>query len=231
MASLKVMCGRSMHVAAGALGSAFAARSGHTVAFDFGTMGALEDRLGGGARPDVAVLAVPIVDRLERQGAAVAGSRRNVARTFIGVAVRAGEAAPDISTPEAFERALRQAQAVAFSDAAVGGSAGVYLEGLFRRLGLEELIRAKGLPQPSGVEVCRRVAEGRADLGMTLSGEIATVREVKVAGPLPPPLGHDTVYAAVVMTWSPEPEAASAFIAALAGPDAAAVWREAGFEP
>ncbi len=230
MAKIKVMCARSMHKAVEALTAAFSSRTGHVVALDFGTVGALEAKIAAGESADVLILSVPAIEKLEKAGALASGSCANVARTFVAVCVREGTPAPDIATPAAFERTLRNARSIALSDPAVGGSAGVYLTGLFERLGLAETIAARGMLQKSGVEVARRVVEGKADLGLTLSGEIASVPGAVIAGPLPPPLGNDTIYRAAISAASSERAAAKDFIAALTAPATRATWTAAGFE-
>ena len=230
LAKLKVMCARSMHVAVGALGQVFAGQGGHAVEFDFGTVGALQAKLDAGETADVLILSVPAIDKLEKAGLLAPGSRRDVARTFIAVCIRQGAPPPDIATPESFKQTLVKARAIAFSDAAAGGSAGVYLVGMFERMRLTAMIREKGLPQQTGAEVARRVVEGKADLGLTLSGEVASVEGAAIAGPLPPPLGQDTIYCAAAMAGSAEKGAASAFIAALTKPDTRETWKRAGFE-
>ena len=242
MAKLKVMCARSMHVAVGALGRAFAEAGGHEVAFDFGTVGALQAKLDAGESADVLILSMPAIDKLEQAGRLAPGigersdavlrtaMRRDVARTFIAVCIRAGAPIPDIASAEAFKQALVKARAIAFSDAAVGGSAGVYLVGMFERMRLAAMIREKGLPQQTGAEVARRVVEGEAELGLTLSGEVASVEGAAIAGPLPQPFGQDTIYCAAVTAGSAAKEAAAAFIAALTGPETRATWTKAGFE-
>ena len=230
MAKLKVMCARSMHVAVGALGQAFGAQSGHEIEFDFGTVGALQAKLDAGATADVLILSVPAIDKLEQANALARGSRRDVARTFIAVCIADGAPMPDIATPEAFKQTLVKARAIAFSDAAVGGSAGVYLVGMFERMRLSAMIREKGLPQQTGAEVARRVVEGKAELGLTLSGEVASVEGAVIAGPLPAPLGQDTVYCAAVAAASTAKEAALAFIAALTDTGTRETWKKAGFE-
>jgi molybdate transport system substrate-binding protein len=224
------MCARSMHVAAGALGAAWAQASGHEVAFDFGTVGAHQSRLDQGAVADLVILSAPAIDRLERTGALVSGSRRAVAKTFIALCVRAGAARPDFATAETFRRLLESSRAVACSDPAVGGSAGVHLAKVFEEEGLAALMRSRGLPQPTGAEVARRVVEGKAEFGLTLSGEIAGVEGAEIAGPLPPPFGQDTHYVAAVMAASAAQDAATALIAALTRPQAAATWSKAGFQ-
>ena len=103
---------------------------------------------------------------------------------------------------EAFKRLLENARAIATSDPAVGGSAGVHLAKTFEQTGLAAMMKGKSLPQQTGVEVARRVVEGKAEFGLTLSGEVASVPGAVIAGPLPPPFGQDTTYCAAVMAAS-----------------------------
>jgi len=230
VAKLKVMCARSMHLVVGALGKAFAGASGHEVSFDFGTVGALQAKLDAGETADVVILSVPGVGKLEKAGALVPGSRHNVAKTFIAVCIKEGEPKPDFATAEAFKQLLEKAKAIAGSDPAVGGSAGVHLAKTFEQEGLAAMLAAKMAPQSSGVEVAKRVVEGSAEFGLTLSGEIASVPGALIAGPVPPPFGQDTIYCAAVIASSPANDAAEAFIAALTRLDARAAWAKAGFE-
>lgn len=231
MAKLKVLCARSMHKVVERLSADFARATGHEAELVFGTVGALQARIDAGETADVFVLSAPGIARLEQAGALVPGTRSDVARTSIGIAVRAGARAPDVSTPDAFKDALVAAHAIAFSDAAVGGSAGVHLAKLFDRMGLSDMIRAKGMPQQNGGEVASRVAEGDADIGMTLIAEIVPIAGARVIGPLPAPLGNDAVYCAAVSVGSAAVEAARAFIQALTRPDTRQLWEAAGFEP
>ena len=173
---------------------------------------------------------VPAIDNLEKAGSLVAGSRRPVAKTFIAVCIREGEPKPDFSTAVAFKRLLEGARAIANSDPAVGGSAGVHLAKTFEQEGLAAMLKPKTLPQQSGVEVAKRVVEGKAEFGLTLSGEIASVPGAAIAGPLPPPFGQDTIYVAAVMAGSAAKDAATAFIAALTEPNMRDVWARAGFD-
>jgi molybdate transport system substrate-binding protein len=133
---LTVLCARSMTSAVNTLTGKFMREAGCEVAVAFGTVGALQAKLAAGETADVLILGAPAIAKMEQAGALVAGSGRDIARTSIGVAVRAGAPTPDITTPEAFKQALIGARAVAFSDAAVGGSAGVHLAQLWGRIGL-----------------------------------------------------------------------------------------------
>jgi molybdate transport system substrate-binding protein len=230
VAKLKIMCARSMHEVVTALAYDFTSATGHETELDFGTVGALQQRLDAGETADVVISGKPAIEALDKAGRLAPRSRADIATVRIGVAVRAGAPAPDISTPEAFRQALVDAGAVAFSDAAVGGSAGVYLARMFTELGLADAIKQKGMPQQNGGEVARRVAEGKAEIGMTLTAEIVPIAGVRVIGPLPKPLGSDTTYCAGVMATSNARGAALDFIAALRRPDRQTVWKEAGFE-
>jgi molybdate transport system substrate-binding protein len=227
---LKVFCARSMHVAVETLAEAFANETGEAADIVFEPMGALQARLAAGETADVLILATPAIDALVKSGAVVAASRVDVGRAPIGVAIRDGATAPDIATPEAFKAALVAAPRLALSDPAVGGSAGIYLRDLFVRLGLADMIAAKTVRQNSGVAAAACVARGEADLAMTFIPELLQAAGVRILGPLPPPFGHATGYAAAVSAASSRSETARAFIAALTAPASRDVWMKAGFE-
>ena len=231
MARIKVFCARSMTAAVSSLTGDFRRECGHEVDITFGPVGTLSSKLAAGETADVLILGAPAMAMMERDGAFVAGTRTDLARVFIGVAVRAGAPTPDISTPEAFRRTLVAARSIAFTDASVGGTAAVFLPGLFERMGLAGEIARKALPQQSGAAVAERVAEGEAELGITLIPEILPIKDAKVVGKLPAALADDTIYTAAVSVGSSEPAVAAAFIAALARPTAGPVWQAAGFEP
>ena len=189
---MRVFCARSMHVAVTALARPFARDSAAAPDIVFEPMGALQARLATGETADVLILAAPAIDALAASGALVPGSRAAIACGPIGVAAREGAAAPDISTADAFVDALRKVRAIALSDPAVGGSAGVYLRDLFGRLGLAETIAAKTIYQKSGVAAADAVGRGDADLAMTFIPELLQSKGVRILDPLPPPYGHAT---------------------------------------
>jgi molybdate transport system substrate-binding protein len=228
---LKVFCARSMHVAARALADGFARAGGAAADIVFEPMGALQARLAAGETADVLILATLAIDALGAEGRIVAPSRADIGRAPIGIAIRAGAAAPDVSTPQSFAATLTAARAIALSDPAVGGSAGIYLRDLFAKLGLAEMIAAKTAYQKSGVAAAAAVARGDGDLAMTFIPELLQAEGVHILGPLPPPYGHETAYAAAVASDSPRKDSAAAFIAALKTPAAREVFMKAGFEP
>jgi molybdate transport system substrate-binding protein len=227
---LKVFCARSMHAAVTILARTFTEETGETPDIVFEPMGALQARLAAGEVADVLILATPAIDALERSGALAGGSRVEVARAPIGVAIRDGAPAPDISNPEAFKAALMAARAIALSDPAVGGSAGIYLRDLFGRLDLADMIAAKTVRQKSGVAAADAVGRDEADLALTFIPELLQGKGARILGPLPPPYGHVTGYAAAVSAGSKVGDAARALIAALTAPGGREVWVAAGFD-
>jgi molybdate transport system substrate-binding protein len=229
--ALRVMCARALTEVATAVAHAFTAGVGQKVDVIFGTVGALQARLDAGEGADVLVLSAPLIARLEQSGLLLAESSQTIGSTGIVVAVREGAPKPDIATEASFKAALVNARSIAFSDPAVGGSAGVYLAGLFERMGLADVIRRKGLPQQSGGEVARSVAEGVAELGMTQHSEMLAVKGVSVVGPLPASLRNDTIYRAAVHAQSSDADAALDFIAMLSAPEAHQLLAAAGFDP
>ena len=206
-----------------ALAGKFTRATGQRLDITFATVGALQAKLAAGERADILILGAPAIAKMEQAGAIVPGSSKDI--------VRSDASAPDVSTAEAFKQTLSAARTIAFSDAAVGGSAGVHLAELWGRIGMADEIKRKAMPQKSGGEVATRVAEGQADIGLTLIAEIVPISGVRVVGKIPPPLGNDTTYAAGISTGCADQAAAAAFIAALAQPAEREVWTAAGFEP
>jgi molybdate transport system substrate-binding protein len=229
-AVMKVFCARSMHVAVTALARSFAGDSATAPDIVFEPMGALQARLAAGETADVLILATRALDELVESGTVAASSRTAIARAPIGIAMRDGAPTPDVATADAFVDALKAARAIALSDPAVGGTAGIYLRDLFGRIGLAGAVAAKAAYQKSGVAAADAVARGDADLAMTFIPELLQGKGIRILGPLPPPYGHATAYAAGVSARSVLVDAAAAFIAALTAPEAARVWTAAGFE-
>src|SRR5262249_38274149 len=185
----------------------------------FGPVGTLQKKLAAGETTNVLILGQPAMEMMEQQGCFVAGTRTDVSRVSIGVAMREGAKAPDISTAEAFKAALLAAPAIAFPHASVGGTAAVYLPQLFKRMGIAEEIERKAKPQQSGAAVAECVARGEAELGITLVPEIVPIQGARVIGKLPAALADDTTYTAPVAA-GPNPPAAPAALTAAPAPPA-----------
>jgi len=130
--------------------------TGNKVAMTFGSVGAIQSKLKAGVKPDLVILSTALVAAAEKDGTARAGSRAVVGRAEIGVTVRNGASAPDISTADAFKKALLAAKSVSFTDPAGGGTAAVFVAGMLDRLGIADAIKGKSLKFNAGREVVLR---------------------------------------------------------------------------
>ena len=230
-ARLKVLSAGAVKYVVTDFAARLARATGEEVAFTFGTIGQVRQRLAGGETADVIIGTAPAIAELAQAGVLLAESRTDLGRTFTGVCVRDGAPMPDISTPETFRQAMLAARSLAYTDPQAGGTSGIFLVGLFARLGIAEAMRAKALPCSNGDEVVDKVLAGGAELGSTFLSEIVPMKAVKAVGPLPQPIQNATAYAAGIMTGSGNREAASRFIAMLTAPAQREAWLSLGFEP
>jgi molybdate transport system substrate-binding protein len=204
--------------------------SGNKVSVENDTVGALMKRIEAGESFDVVVMTPETVDKLTGEGKVISGSRANLARVGVGVMVKAGANKPDISTVEAFKKALLDAKSVSFIDPASGGSSGIYMEKLIERLGLSDQVKPKEKLKQGG-NVSDYVESGEAELGIQQISEILPHPGVTLVGPLPKDIQNYTVYAAGIGTGTQNGDAAKALIASLVGPSAQALFKSKGMEP
>jgi molybdate transport system substrate-binding protein len=209
----------------------YARQTGQKFDFTIGTTGQLRNIIASGQHADLIIVSTPLMGELEKTGKLTAGSRAELGRVGIGVAVRADAAAPDVSTPDVLKKALIEAPSVAYTNPAEGGTSGIYFAGLAERFGIADVIRNKAVLTRGGREAALEVAEGRAALAIVFVSEAMAVKGVKLAGALPPALQDYSAYAAAIPASSTDPAAARAFIAALTSTAMAERWRSNGFEP
>jgi len=165
----------------------------------------LAQEIAGGAQVDLAILTGEVVDDLIARGKAVAGSRVDLARSGIGVAVRKGAPRPDIGTADALRRALLAARSVAHSKS---GQSGLYFPTVLERLGIAAEMKPKLVVPESGIAIGEVVARGEAEIGIQQISELLPVAGVEVLGPLPPPLQKITTFSAGVPATATDPRAA-----------------------
>ena len=206
---------------------AFEQASGHKVTMIWDGTEAITKRIGGGEVVDIVLIAAPNIDKLIAEGKLVAGSRVDVAKSGIGVAVRAGLPKPDISSGEAVKNAVLAAKSVAYSS----GPSGLYLADLFKKMGIADQIKDKVKQTPSGVQVGEVVARGEADLGFQQVSELLHLKGIQYLGPLPAEIQHTTVFSAGLHTAAPAPDAAKTLTKFLTAPEAAPVIRRSGMVP
>jgi len=220
-AEIKVLTAGAMKSVVLALQGGFEIASGHRLVVDNDTAGGLVKRIEAGEAFDMAIITPAAIDGLIGKGKIVAGSRAAVAKVGIGVAVKEGAPKPDLSSVEAFKRALLAAKTVAYIDPASGGSSGIYVAGLLNKLGIADDIKPKERLQAGGY-VAEKVAKGEAEIAIHQISEILPVKGVTLAGPLPEEIQHYTVYAAGLSAAARDPGAAQAWIDYLKGPAASA---------
>jgi molybdate transport system substrate-binding protein len=230
-AEIKVVSGGAFKQVLNALAAEYRKESGIELDITYRTVGQHLDLIRGGQEEfDVAVLTPTAIDDLVKEGKVIAGTRADLAKTGIGVVVKAGAPIPDISTVDAFKRALLAAKSVAFIDPKAGGSSGIYVEGLLARLGIADQVNAKAVLVHGGA-VADHVADGKAEIGIHQISEILPVAGVRLVGPLPPEIQNFTVYAAGVGAMAKDGNAARALVKFLAGPGALPIIKAKGMEP
>jgi molybdate transport system substrate-binding protein len=228
-AEVKILTAGAMKAVVLELIPQFEKETGHKAVVDNDTAGGLAKRIDGGEAFDLAVITPGVIGDLAKKGKVVGDSRVSVARVGVGVVVKEGTPSPDISNVDAFKRTLIAAKSVAYIDPASGGSSGIYLTGLFDKLGIAADIKPKAKLKQGGY-VADLIANGEAEIGLHQISEILPVKGVKLVGPLPAEIQNYTTYAAAVGTEAKQPDAARALIKLLTGSPAEGVLKARGME-
>ena len=208
------------------------AKLGRKVVSAYGaSMGAAPDaipnRLARGEPADIVILAADAFDKLVSDGKGMPGTRVDLARSAIGLSVKAGAPKPDISSVEALKKTLMEAKSIAYSASA----SGTYLsEELFPRLDPSGAVMAKS-KKIFSERVGTIVARGEAELGFQQVSELVPIEGLDFVGTLPEEVQRVTIFSAGLAAGSKEPEAAKALIACLGGPEAAPAIKKTGLEP
>jgi molybdate transport system substrate-binding protein len=199
-----------------------------TAATTMGTgVDAIPSRLARGEPVDIVIVADAALLELIRDGLVKGDSRVELARSSIGMAVRAGAPKPDISSVAALTRTLLEANSIAYS-ASVSGT--YLVEELFPRLGIADQLKSKSR-RIDGERVGAVVARGDAEIGFQQISELLPERGVDFVGPLPPEVQRVSVFSAGVAAGSTHPDLARALIRLLASPEAAVIVATTGLEP
>jgi molybdate transport system substrate-binding protein len=184
-------------------------------------------RVAAGEPFDVVFLGSDAVEKLVASGHAVAGSRVDLVRSGIAVAVRAGAAQPDISSEQAVKQAVLAAPTIGYST----GPSGTALLKLFERWGIAEQVAKKVVQAPPGVPVGSLVAKGDVALGFQQYSELKSLEGITVVGALPPAVQVTTIFSGAVCTAAAQPDAARRLLAFLASPSTADTKRRHGMDP
>ena len=199
---------------------------GHPLTLQFSSTAALKKRIQDGEAFDLTIITDEAVDDLVKQGKLASSTA--VARSELGIGIRAGVAKPDIGTPDALKRTLGNAKSITFpQDGASRGD----IEKMFERLGIAAEVAPKIILAPGSGPATESVAAGKAALVITLFSEIVPVPGVEILGPLPGEFHSDVRFSAAISRASQSVEAGKALIAFLAGPKTASVFKAKGLEP
>lgn len=228
-AELKVLSAGAYEPVIAALAPEFERSTGHHLTLAKDTAGALVRRIGAGEAFDLVILTPAAVTELAPSGKLVPGAGLALAQVGIGVAVKQGAPAPDVSTVAAFRSALLAAHKVAYIDPQAGGSSGVYLSKLFETMGVAPQIKAKAVLVHGGL-VAERLVSGEADLAIHQVSEILAVPGATLVGKLPADIQNYTVYVGVLAADAREGAAAQALLALLSSPQARALMAKRGMD-
>jgi molybdate transport system substrate-binding protein len=224
---LKLLVPRAIATVLGAVGAEFEQQSGYRLAVTSDIGAGLIRRINSGEPFDVFAGTPPQIAGLIKDGKVLADTRTNLVRSGIGVEVRAGAPKPDISSVDAFKRALLEAKSIAYLKE---GASGLYLAGLLDRLGIADAIKAK-VTRPDADIVSALVAKGEIEIGMVVMTQILTTPGVELVGPLPAEIQSYVSFVGGVGTNSHAPDVARALIRFLTGPVAAPIIKSQGMEP
>jgi molybdate transport system substrate-binding protein len=209
----------------------FLGASGYTIEGTFGAVGAMRDKLLAGEPCDLVILSQALVGQLIASGHLVHGSTGQLGAVMTGVAVKAGERLPNLTSAAELKQTLLAAQGIYFPDP-VKATAGIHFMKVLKALGIDQQLEPRLRPFPNGATAMREMSHARESglIGCTQVTEILYTPGVQLVGLLPPEFELATVYTAAVCSAAQEPNAAGDLIRLLAGPESAAVRSAGGFE-
>jgi molybdate transport system substrate-binding protein len=226
-AEIKVLSTQATEEAYRELVPQFEKASGHKVTTVFtGTLDA-NKRLAAGETYDLLIMSGPSIDEHIKGGKVVAGSRVDLAKSGVGVGVKAGAPKPDIATVDALKKTLLAAKSIGYST----GPSGIYVIGLFQRLGIADELKGKLKQTPTGVFVGSIIASGEAGIGFQQVSELSSFAGVDYVGPLPAAVQQFTTFSSGIMAGTKEADAARTLVKFITTPAAAAAFKKRGMEP
>ena len=231
---LRILSAGAMHPVIDELRETLQHIAGKPVEVQFTNSGGVKARVLAGEAADVVITTAAAIDELRHHDKVLPETATAVARSSIGVAVRAGAARPDIGSVESFKRTLRDARSIAIADPATGSPSGNHLVGVFERLGMTAELQGKIKRVGGGaggvVVVGGVVASGEAEIGLQQIAEILGVPGLDLVGEIPPGMQHVTVFSAAVAATTTDVPSARRLVAYLASPQAAAVITAKGMQ-
>jgi len=224
---LRVLSTLALKGAIVSLAGRYQAQTGARLDADFAPTVGLLERLRNGEEADILILTREGLADLAAQGTVAADSCVDLARSYVGIAVKAGAVHPDIATEPALRAALLGARSVAYSRI---GASGILFAGVIERMGIAAEINARAVIVPSGF-TAERLVSSEADLAVQQLSELKQVGGIEVVGSIPHHLQTPAVFSAGRMAASQRVATSGALLKYLASPEVAPVLRESGLEP
>lgn len=229
-AEIILLSGRGFSPVLDAVVGEFERTTGHAVKINYGPGNKIGERVRAGEPADLIIIPLPIVNELMKQGKIRENSTVNIARSDVGMGVRAGTPKPNVASPDAFKQWLLAAKSIVCSDPAIGATTSVYFTRMLDRLGIADQMKAKIRFVPDA-HTADYVARGEADIAVQLGNELLTVPGIEVI-PLPAEFrSNDFIFAAGIATNAKEPEASQALIQFLTSPAAESVIKAKHLDP
>jgi molybdate transport system substrate-binding protein len=209
----------------------FEKATGNKVAIAWSTAALLMKRVQAGEQADALILIKGNIETLQKEGKIVPGTDVIFTKSIFAVGIKAGAPKPDISTPEAFKKALLASKAVSYTNPTTGGASGVYTAKQIEKMGITEQMKGKTKHPPSGGFSGSLLVDGQADIAINSKPELLSVPGVEVVGPLPGDMAFTVTYDAGVQTGATQARAAKALVKYLMSPEVQAVFKAKGFDP
>jgi molybdate transport system substrate-binding protein len=230
---IKVLSTTAMKTSLDELAPGFERVSDAKLMFTFGPSARIAKLVADGEDNDVAIVTSQGIEDLIRQGRIVAGTRADIARSAMGMAVQKGAPKPDISSAEKFKQAMLAAKSLGMSNPVGGGQSGANLMKIFEQLGITEAMKPKTIYGPGGPAglIGNFLLRKEVEVGVQQMPELMAVPGIDIVGPLPPDIQSKTVFSVGLSTTAKNPNGAKALIAFLITPSAAKVMIANGMEP
>lgn len=205
----------------------FEKTSGDKVLIAFTGTANIKKQIAGGEVYDLVIVGASVIDSFVQQGKVKSGSRTNLMKSGIGVAVRTGAPKPNIASGEAIKATLLAVKSIGYSS----GPSGEYVIALIQRMGIADQTKSKLKQVPSGERIATLLENGEAEIGFQQISELIHATGIDYIGPLPSDVQKITMFSAGIHTAARDPEAAAALVKALTAPEAAVIMKKHGMEP
>jgi molybdate transport system substrate-binding protein len=229
---IKIISTTAMKTSLDELTAGFERATGHTLIFSFGPSARIKKQVAEGEPNDVTIATDKGIDELVAQGRIAAGSRADLARSAMALAVQKGASKPDISSAEKFKAAMLAAKSLGMSNPVGGGQSGANLIAIFERLGIADAMKPKCVYGPGGPAglIGNFLVRKEVEVGIQQLPELMAVPGIDIVGPLPPDIQNMTVFSAGLSTAANNADGARALIEFLTTPSAKAAIRSKGLE-